>query len=64
MKRGLVACGADAEALAMVVEKAARTAIGGEALGGAVPIPAWEARLMRWVYKNSYAKRAAAASMP
>jgi L-ribulose-5-phosphate 4-epimerase len=60
--RGLLVSGADAEAVAMVVEKAARALLGGEALGGAVAIPAIEARLMRWVYKNSYAKRAAAAS--
>ena len=56
---GLIVCGSDAEAVAMVVEKAARATIGGEALGGAVAIPGWEARLMRWVYKNSYAKLAA-----
>jgi len=59
---GLIVCGADAEALALVVEKAARATLGGESLGGAVPIPAWEARLMHWVYKNSYSKRAAAAT--
>jgi ribulose-5-phosphate 4-epimerase/fuculose-1-phosphate aldolase len=62
--RGLIVSGDDAEALAMVVEKAARAFLGGEALGGAAAIPACEAHLMRWVYKNSYAKRAAAASRP
>jgi ribulose-5-phosphate 4-epimerase/fuculose-1-phosphate aldolase len=54
--------GADAEAAALVLEKNARASIGGEALGGAIPIPAWEARLMRFVYKRSYAKKAAKAS--
>jgi L-fuculose-phosphate aldolase len=57
--KGLVVCGTDAEALAMVVEKAARAALGGESIGDAVPIPVLEARLMRLVYKNSYAKQAA-----
>jgi len=61
---GAVVCGADAEALAMVIEKAARAAIACEGLGGARPFPAWEARLMRWVYKNSYAKQAARARKP
>jgi L-fuculose-phosphate aldolase len=55
---GALVGGPDAEAAAMVVEKAARAALCGRVLGGAVPIPAWEARLMRFVYKQSYAKRA------
>jgi L-fuculose-phosphate aldolase len=54
--RGAVVRGPDAEALAMVIEKAARAVIAGEGLGGARRFPAWEARLMRWVYKNSYRK--------
>jgi L-fuculose-phosphate aldolase len=54
--QGALVAGPDAEALAMVIEKAARAVIGAEGLGGAKPFPAWEARLMRWVYKNSYAK--------
>jgi hypothetical protein len=56
--RGAVVSGADATALAMVVEKAARAALGAPGLGGARPFPAWEAALMRWVYKNSYSKQA------
>lgn len=60
--QGLLVSGPDAEALAMVVEKAARAAICGEAIGGAVKIPAIEARLMHFVYKQSYAKRAAKAA--
>ena len=56
--KGALVCGEDAEALAMVVEKAARAMLGGEGLGGAKPFPAWEAVVMRWVYKNSYAKLA------
>ena len=44
----------------MVVEKAARAWIAGAGLGGAVPLPAWEAVLMRAVYERSYSKRAAA----
>jgi len=59
---GAFAVGADAEAAAMVVEKAARAVICGRALGGAIPIPAWEARLMRFVYEKSYSKQAAKAS--
>jgi L-fuculose-phosphate aldolase len=59
---GAFIAGADAEAVAMVAEKAARAAICGRDFGGAVPIPAWEARLMRFVYEKSYAKRAAKAS--
>jgi L-fuculose-phosphate aldolase len=54
--QGALVSGRDAEALAMVIEKAARAVIGAEGLGGARPFPAWEARLMRWVYKNSYGK--------
>lgn len=60
--RGAIVSGEDAEALAMVVEKAARAALGAEGLGGARAFPAWEATLMRWVYKNSYAKQAHKAS--
>jgi L-ribulose-5-phosphate 4-epimerase len=56
--RGLLVSGPDAEALAMVVEKAARAAICGEAFGGAVTLPPLEARLMHFVYRQSYAKRA------
>jgi L-ribulose-5-phosphate 4-epimerase len=59
---GAIVSGADAEATAMVVEKNARAAICGAALGGTIPIPAWEARLMRFVYLKSYAKQAAKAS--
>jgi L-fuculose-phosphate aldolase len=54
--QGALVSGTDAEALAMVIEKAARAVIGAEGLGGAKPFPAWEATLMRWVYKNSYGK--------
>jgi L-fuculose-phosphate aldolase len=61
--QGLLVRGQDAEALAMVVEKAARAAICGEAIGGAVKIPAIEARLMHVVYKQSYAKRARKAAV-
>lgn len=60
--RGLLVSGPDAEALAMVVEKASRAAICGEAIGGTIKIPAIEARLMHFVYKQSYAKRAAKAA--
>jgi Ribulose-5-phosphate 4-epimerase and related epimerases and aldolases len=56
--RGLLVRGDDAEALAMVVEKAARAAICGETIGGAVKVPAIEALLMHFVYTQSYAKRA------
>jgi len=55
---GAVVVGSDAEALAMVVEKAARAVLGAEGLGGARAFPAWEARLMRFVYAQSYAKQA------
>lgn len=58
---GAFIAGPDAEATAMVVEKNARAEILGRALGGAKPIPAWEARLMRFVYDKSYARRAAKA---
>jgi L-ribulose-5-phosphate 4-epimerase len=57
--RGLLSRGADAEAIAMVVEKAARAGICGETVGGAVKLNSFEAALMRLVYKRSYAKRAA-----
>ena len=53
--------GADHEAVAMVVEKAARAWIGASGLGGAKPLPLWEALLMRAVYVRSYSKQAAAA---
>jgi L-fuculose-phosphate aldolase len=56
--RGALVWGQDAEALALVVEKAARAALGAPGLGGARAFPAWEAGLMRWVYKNAYAKQA------
>jgi ribulose-5-phosphate 4-epimerase/fuculose-1-phosphate aldolase len=56
---GALVAGADAEATAMVVEKNARAAILGVALGKAFPIPAWEARLMNFVYDRSYSKQAA-----
>jgi hypothetical protein len=58
--RGALVFGEDHEAVAMVVEKAARAWIGGQGLGGAKPLPAWEALLMRTVYVRSYAKQAAA----
>jgi hypothetical protein len=58
--RGALVCGADHEAVAMVVEKAARAWIGGQGLGGAKPLPAWEALLMHVVYRRSYSKQAAA----
>jgi len=54
--QGAVVRGPDAEALAMVIEKAARALIAGAGLGGTRAFPAWEALLMRWVYKNSYGK--------
>lgn len=56
--RGALVSGADAEALAMVVEKACRAVLGGQLLGGAHPLPGWEAALMRVVYRQSYAKLA------
>lgn len=55
--RGAFVWGADAEALAMVIEKTARAVIGAEVLGGARKFPAWEALLMHWVYQSSYGKR-------
>jgi len=60
--RGLLSRGPDAEAIAMVVEKAALAAICSESLGGAVALPTYEAAIMRFVYKQSYAKRAAKAA--
>jgi L-fuculose-phosphate aldolase len=62
--QGALVHGPDAEAVAMVVEKAARAWIGGQGLGGAKPLPAWEALLMRAVYQRSYAKRAALGHAP
>ena len=59
--RGALVFGSDHEAVAMVVEKAARAWIGASGLGGAKPLPAWEALLMRAVYVRSYSKQAAAA---
>lgn len=59
--RGALVQGADAEALAMVIEKNARAALGAESFGAVHSFPAWEARLMRWVYRNAYAKQAAKA---
>lgn len=47
---------ADAEAAAMVVEKACRAALAGELLGGSEAIPLWEAALMRAVYKLKYSR--------
>lgn len=58
--RGALVLSPDHEALAMVVEKAARAWIAGAGLGGARPLPMWEALLMRTVYVHSYAKQAAA----
>jgi hypothetical protein len=63
LDQGLVVAGDDAEALAMVAEKAARAVVAGEVLGGVKPIPAWEASLMRLAYKKSYAKQAARAKI-
>lgn len=63
-ERGAVVWGADAEALAMVVEKATRAALGAEGLGGAHRFPAWEAELMRLVYKNAYSKQAVTRPRP
>ncbi len=59
--RGALVFGADHEAVAMVIEKAARAWIGGAGLGGAKPLPAWEALLMRAIYARSYSKQAATA---
>ena len=56
--RGALVQGADHEAVAMVVEKAARAWIGGQGLGGPASLPAWEAVLMRAVYVRSYSKQA------
>jgi L-fuculose-phosphate aldolase len=56
--QGALVHGPDHEAVAMVVEKAARAWIGGQGLGGAKVLPVWEALLMRAVYARSYAKRA------
>jgi len=61
---GAFVWGNDAEALAMVVEKAARAALGAQGLGGAHRFPAWEAHLMRLVYKNAYSKQARLTSRP
>ncbi len=60
--RGALVFGDDHEAVAMVLEKAARAWIGGVGLGGAKPLPAWEAMLMRAVYVRSYSKQAASAA--
>jgi L-fuculose-phosphate aldolase len=57
--RGLLIQDPDAEALAMVVEKASRAAICAESVGGAVKLNPVEAIIMRIVYKQSYSKRAA-----
>ena len=59
--RGVVASGPDAEALVLVVEKAARAVLGARGLGGAKAFPGWEASLMRFVYRQSYSKQAARA---
>jgi ribulose-5-phosphate 4-epimerase/fuculose-1-phosphate aldolase len=59
--RGALVFGDDHEAVAMVVEKAARAWIGASGLGGDKPLPLWEALLMRAVYVRSYSKQAAAA---
>jgi len=59
--RGALVLGADHEAVAMVVEKAARAWIGAAGIGGAIALPTWEALLMRVVYARSYSKQAAAA---
>jgi L-fuculose-phosphate aldolase len=58
--RGALVLGSDHEAVAMVVEKAARAWIGGQGFGGARALPVWEALLMRAVYVRSYSKQAAA----
>ncbi len=57
--QGALVLGDDYEAVAMVVEKAARAVIGGAALGAAHPLPLHEAMLMRVVYVRSYSKQAA-----
>ena len=46
----------DAEAAAMVVEKACRAELAGERLGGAARIPLVEAVLMRAVYLKKYSR--------
>ncbi len=46
----------DAEAAAMVVEKACRAVLAGERLGGAARIPLLEAVLMRAVYLKKYSR--------
>ncbi len=58
--RGALVFGSDHEAVAMVVEKAARAWIGAAGLGGAKALPLWEALLMRAIYARSYSKQAAA----
>lgn len=60
-ERGALVQGEDHEAVAMVVEKAARAWIGAAGLGGASVLPGWEALLMRSVYARSYSRQAAAA---
>lgn len=61
---GVLLTGDDALATALVVEKAARAVIAGAALGGARPLPWWEAQLMHAVYQASYAKQAAKGREP
>lgn len=39
-----------------VLEKFAEVSILAEKIGGAKPIPRWEAKLMRFIYKNKYSK--------
>lgn len=46
----------DAEAAAMVLEKACMAALAGELLGGAARIPLWETALMRFVYLRKYSR--------
>lgn len=58
--RGALVLGTDPEAVAMVVERAARAWIGAQGLGGARALPAWEALLMRAAHRRSSATRAAA----
>lgn len=50
---GALVAGADPEAVAMVVEKAARAWIAAAGLGGAVALPGWQARLVRASYLRS-----------
>lgn len=47
---GALVAGADHEAVAMVVEKAARAWIAAAGLGGAVALPGWQAQLLRASY--------------